>query len=59
MQWLAEHREKFPGKWIALEGEHLLAVGATAREVFSNVADQNPSPLVIRVDEEVLPFAGW
>jgi hypothetical protein len=59
MQWLGEHREEFPGKWIALKGGHLLAVGATAREVFSKVADQSPPPLVIRVDEEVLPFAGW
>jgi hypothetical protein len=58
-RWLAENRDKFRGKWIALEGDHLFAVGITAKEVFSKVADQNPPPLVIRVAEEDLPFAGW
>jgi len=59
MHWLAENRDRFAGKWIALKGENLLAVGATAKEVFAKVADQNPPPLVIRIDAEDLPFAGW
>jgi Family of unknown function (DUF5678) len=41
-EWLAENRDKFRGKWIALEREHLLAVGETAKEVFSKVSDQTP-----------------
>jgi len=59
MRWLAENRHRFSGKWIALKGEYLLAVGTTAKEVFSKVADRNMLPLVIRIDEEELPFAGW
>ena len=59
MQWLAENRHGFSGQWIALQGERLLAVGATAREVFSQVADQAQPPLVVRVDDDQLPFAGW
>ena len=59
MKWLAENGRKFSGKWIALEGERLLAVGGTSREVFSKVADRTEPPLVIRIDEEELPFAGW
>ena len=59
MRWLAENRDRLRGKWIALQGNDLLAVGVTAKEVFSKIADQNPPPLVIRVDEEELPFAGW
>jgi hypothetical protein len=59
MRWLAEHRHEYSGKWIALRGEHLLAAGATAKEVFSKVTSQDTLPLVIRVDEEELPFAGW
>jgi len=59
MRWLAEHRHEYSGRWIALRGEHLLAVGATAKEVFSKVIGQDTLPLVIRVEEEELPFAGW
>lgn len=45
MRWLAEHRHEYSGKWIALRGEHLLAVGATAKEVFSGVTSQDTLPL--------------
>lgn len=59
MRWLAENSNGFPGKWLALRGQQLLAVGATAKEVFSQVADLEPPPLVVRISEEDLPFAGW
>jgi len=59
MRWLAKNRHEYSGKWIALRGDCLLAVGATAKEVFSRVTGQDTLPLVIRVDEEELPFAGW
>lgn len=57
--WLAENRQRFAGHWIALQGRTLLASGDTAKEVFSRVAGQVPPPLVIRVDDETHPFAGW
>jgi hypothetical protein len=59
MKWLAENGRRFAGRWIALEGEQLLATGATSREVFSRVAGRAQPPLVIRIDEQELPFAGW
>ena len=59
LRWLAENRHKFSGRWIALEGDQLLAVGNTSRQVFSQVADRPRPPLVIRIDDEDLPFAGW
>jgi len=59
MKWLVENRPRFPGQWIALEGERLLAVGKTAKDVFSKVADRPTPPLVVRIDKEELPFAGW
>jgi hypothetical protein len=37
----------------------LLAVGATAKEVFSRVADRETTPLVIKIADDELPFAGW
>jgi len=59
MKWLTENGHKFSGRWVALEGERLLAFGSTSREVFSKVADLPQPPLVIRIDEDELPFAGW
>jgi hypothetical protein len=59
LQWLNDNRHKFVGQWIALQGGQLLAVGATAKEVFSKVAGQATPPLVIRIDDDELPFAGW
>jgi uncharacterized protein DUF5678 len=57
-QWLAKNRSRFAGQWIALQGSRLLAVGATAREVFLKVADEKTPPLVILVDNGEPPFAG-
>jgi hypothetical protein len=59
MRWLAENGYRFTGQWIALQGESLLAAGATAKEVFSRVADLPVTPLVIRINNDELPFAGW
>lgn len=59
MKWLAENGHRFRSRWIALEGDRLLADGFTSKEVFLKVAERPQPPLVIRVDEEELPFAGW
>ncbi len=59
MKWIAENGHRFSGQWIALEGDCLLAEGRTSREVFSKVANRTQPPLVIRIEEEDLPFAGW
>jgi hypothetical protein len=57
--WLAENRDRFLGRWVALEGHTLLAAGDTAREVFAKVSDRFTPPLVIRIDGDNRPFAGW
>jgi hypothetical protein len=59
MNWLAQHRRTYAGRWIALEGDRLLAVGATAREVFAHVGERPRPPLVIQIENEEMPFAGW
>jgi hypothetical protein len=59
MTWLAENRDRFLGRWVALEGQTLLAAGGTAKEVFSKVGDRPTPPLVIRIDGDNRPFAGW
>lgn len=57
--WLAANRHRYAGRWIAIEGDQLLAVGDTSREVFAQLGDRLRPPLVIRIDEEDLPFGGW
>jgi len=59
LEWLASHREDFAGQWVALQGDRLLAAGQDAQEVFSRVRNVFPPPLVVRVEDETLPFAGW
>ena len=57
--WLAANWHKYLGRWIALDGDRLLAVGTCSREVFAEVAGHTPAPLVIQVVEHEMPFAGW
>jgi hypothetical protein len=60
LEWLALNRAKYAGRWVALQGDALLAVGDSAREVYSAIAGREGVPLVTRVDsEEESPFAGW
>ncbi len=60
LEWLALNRAKYAGRWVALQGDALLAVGDSAREVYSAIAGREGTPLVTRVEpEEEIPFAGW
>ncbi|MGA2736135.1 MAG: DUF5678 domain-containing protein [Bryobacteraceae bacterium] len=58
-EWLTENRDRFAGLWVAIQGRQLLAVAPTAREVFLKVANAKVPPLVILVDKDDPPFAGW
>lgn len=57
--WLAAHREEYAGKWVALNGDSLLASGETASEVFGKIRGLCDCSLVTRVDVENVPFGGW
>jgi len=35
LRWLHENREKYSGQWVALDGDRLMASGASAKEVYS------------------------
>lgn len=48
--WIAANRAQFVGRWVALVGGNLLAVGDSAREVFQATAQSVPTPLIIRLD---------
>lgn len=57
--WIAANRRSYAGQWVALQGERLLAPGPVAREVFAKVRGLIPPPLMVLVEEENSPFAGW
>ncbi len=60
MQWIRANRICYAGKWVALIGSQLQASGSSAKEVFHlTSAVSGATPLVILIDEEPLPFAGW
>jgi antitoxin (DNA-binding transcriptional repressor) of toxin-antitoxin stability system len=60
LRWLARNRQRYAGRWVALDGDQLLAVGDTAREVYAATANHPRTPLVTRVErEDELYFAGW
>lgn len=59
-RWLALNRKQYAGRWVALDGDTLLAVGHSAREVYVAVASYKGIPLVTRVEpEDDAYFAGW
>jgi len=59
LRWLAANRQAYLGQWVALHGDHLLAAGPDAKEVFSQVKHLSPPPVLMLVEEDRLPFAGW
>ena len=59
-RWLAENRDRYAGRWVALDGDRLLAVGDSARDVYAAVANYPGTPLVTRVESsQETHFAGW
>jgi hypothetical protein len=59
-RWLALNRQRYAGRWVALDGNALLAVGDSAREVYAAITSREGTPLVTRVEpEDGVYFAGW
>ena len=59
-EWLALNRQRYAGRWVALDWNTLLAVGDSAREVYAAIAGHEGTPLVTRVEpEDEVYFAGW
>lgn len=60
-KWLKEHQAEYAGRYVALDGEKLIADGSTYREV-SDAARQAgiQNPFITHVpDPNIEYFAGW
>ena len=60
LRWLHENREKYLGQWDALDGDRLIALGSTAKEVYSKAKTEDVAiPFVDLVTApESAPFTG-
>jgi hypothetical protein len=60
LRWLHENREKYSGRWVALDGDRLIASGPTAKEVYSRAkAEGVEIPFIELITErEPVPFTG-
>jgi hypothetical protein len=61
LQWLAAHRHEYPGLWLALDGDALVASSQSLAEVLRQARRKgSPNPLVAWSNEIAeAPFGGW
>ena len=59
-QWVEAHKHEYPGQWVALDGDRLVAASTNEMEVWDAVdADGAHLPLVRRIPSpDDLPFMG-
>ena len=59
--WVERHRDKYLGQWVALEGDTLIAHGATAREVYLAARQAGiAGPYLVHVTPKAGPYiGGW
>ena len=58
-RWLSQNRQRFAGQWIAIVGDRLVATSTLATEVFALTRGMDPRPMIMQIEHEDLPFAGW
>jgi hypothetical protein len=58
--WIKEHKHEYPGQWVALDGDRLIAASPVQQEVWDAVtADSATLPLVVRIPSpDDLPYVG-
>ena len=52
MRWIGEHRNEFPGEWVALDGDRLIAHGKDADPVFAAARTTGTIPFLFRCPED-------
>lgn len=61
LRWLKEHRHKYLGQWVALDGDRLVAHGTNARDVFHTAREAGVKvPFIEQIlPTDDMPFGGW
>lgn len=52
--WLVNHPEveaQYPGEWIAVHGDHIVAHGRDLEEVLKKISSLKPSPHITYIEE--------
>ena len=59
-QWVQEHKHEYPGHWVALDGDRLVAASLVQQEVWDAIDPASPDrPLVLRISSpDDLPYIG-
>lgn len=58
-QWIAEHRAKYLGQWVALEGDQLISHSLDAKQVYvAAKASGIRSPFIVQIIEEPTHYSG-
>ncbi len=60
-EWLRQHREAYPGQYVALIGDQLVSHGPNLREVIDAARQSGyPRALFVRIESpDEPPFGGW
>ncbi|MGE0887746.1 MAG: hypothetical protein AB7P14_29855 [Blastocatellales bacterium] len=59
-EWVEQHKHEYPGQWVALDGDRLIAASPIQQEVWDAVSpDSETPPLVLRIPSpDDLPYIG-
>jgi hypothetical protein len=60
MEWVEQHKNEYPGQWVALDGDRLIAASPNRMEISAAVkADGAKLPLILRIPSpDHLPYIG-
>ena len=58
MRWISEHRKEYPGEWVALDGDRLIAHGKQGAAVIAAARAQLAIPFLFRCPDDDLPTVG-
>jgi hypothetical protein len=61
MKWIEDHRTEYAGKWVAIDGDRLLAVGDDGHQVYLSARRAGvKGPMVVHMEPiDAVPFGGW
>ncbi len=60
MDWVEQHKHEYPGQWVALDGDRLVAASPNRMDISAAVkADGANIPLILRIPSpDDLPYIG-